>query len=68
MTVIDRTATSHPLDRLTEDETTAAVGIVKADERFGPRMRFGSVNLSPPPKAVVINHTPGADFERAVDV
>lgn len=41
MTVIDRTTTSHPLDRLTEEESTAAVDIVKADERFGPRMWFG---------------------------
>ncbi len=68
MTVIDRTTTSHPLDRLTEEESTAAVGIVKADERFGPRMRFGSVNLSPPPKDVVMNHAPGDEFDRAVDI
>ena len=68
MTVVDRTTAVHPLDRLTEEESTAAVGIVKADERFGSRMRFGSVNLRPPPKHVVLNHTPEADVERAVDI
>jgi Cu2+-containing amine oxidase len=41
-------AASHPLDRLSENESSAAVGLVKADSRFGPKMRFGSVNLCAP--------------------
>lgn len=58
---------THPLDRLTEEESLAAVALIKADERFGARMRFGSVNLHPPAKADVLGFEPGNPFERAVD-
>ena len=65
-TVINLT-TSHPLDRLTEEESAGAVGLIKADARFGAKMRFGSVNLHIPPKDEVVSFIPGAPFERAVD-
>lgn len=58
---------THPLDRLREEETSAAVTIVKADARFGSKMRFGSVNLHPPEKNKVIQFSPGAPFDRSVD-
>ena len=61
-------AASHPLDRLSENESSAAVGLVKADSRFGPKMRFGSVNLCAPEKSEVINFTEGAPIDRAVDI
>ncbi|MEO1063804.1 MAG: primary-amine oxidase [Actinomycetota bacterium] len=66
-TTLERTAT-HPLDRLSEDETRAGVALVKADERFGERMRFGSVNLHLPAKETVLGFTPGDAIDRAVDV
>ena len=61
-------AASHPLDRLSENESSAAVGLVKADSRFGPKMRFGSVNLCAPEKSEVINFTEGSPIDRAVDI
>lgn len=61
-------AASHPLDRLSENESLAAVGLVKADSRFGPKMRFGSVNLCAPEKSEVINFTEGSPIDRAVDI
>ncbi len=64
--LIDLTAT-HPLDRLSEAETAAGVEVIKADPRFGPRMRFGSVNLRLPSKSEVLGYAPGTPFERAVE-
>jgi primary-amine oxidase len=64
--VIELTAT-HPLDRLSEQESATAVALIKDDARFGPKMRFGSVNLHRPPKDEVLNFQPGSPFERAVD-
>ncbi|MDC1083745.1 hypothetical protein OAS97_03350 [Pseudomonadales bacterium] len=61
-------AASHPLDRLSENESSAAVGLVKADSRFGPKMRFGSVNLCAPEKSEIINFTEGSPIDRAVDI
>lgn len=58
---------THPLDRLTEEESAAGVALIKADQRFGPRMRFGSVNLHSPAKADVLAFEPGNPFERAID-
>jgi len=62
-----KTTATHPLDRLTEEESAAGVALIKADERFGARMRFGSVNLHPPAKADVLAFEPGNPFERAID-
>ncbi|MFK7997105.1 MAG: primary-amine oxidase [Granulosicoccus sp.] len=59
---------THPLDRLSEAESAAAVALVKADSRFGTKMRFGSVNLHPPQKSDVIQFKPGSPFDRAVDI
>lgn len=59
---------THPLDRLSEEESAAAVAISKADARFGEKMRFASVNLHPPQKAIVIGYQPGNPFERAADI
>ncbi|MFK8081930.1 MAG: primary-amine oxidase [Granulosicoccus sp.] len=58
---------THPLDRLSEAESGAAVTLIKEDSRFGTKMRFGSVNLHPPQKNDVIKFEPGMPFDRAVD-
>ncbi|MFK7858273.1 MAG: primary-amine oxidase [Granulosicoccus sp.] len=58
---------THPLDRLSEAESTAAVALIKADSRFGAKMRFGSVNLHPPQKSDVISFKSGSTFDRSVD-
>ncbi|MFV0260382.1 MAG: primary-amine oxidase [Acidimicrobiales bacterium] len=61
------TAAPHPLDRLSEAETGAAVGLIKADGRFGPRMRFASVNLHEPGKDQVLSFRPGDPVHRAAE-
>jgi primary-amine oxidase len=60
-------AATHPLDRLTEAETEAGVAIIKGDERFGGRMRFGSVNLLLPPKQTVLDFVAGEPIERGIE-
>ncbi|MCA9988281.1 MAG: hypothetical protein KDE59_28435, partial [Anaerolineales bacterium] len=56
---------AHPLDPLTPAELAQAVALIKADERFGARMRFVMVNLLEPAKETVRAFTPGAPIERA---
>jgi len=58
----------HPLDRLTVAETQAAVEIVRADERFGSRARFASIDLHLPEKALVLAYKAGDPIVRAADV
>lgn len=62
------TTATHPLDRLAIAETEQAVTIVRADDRFGERMRFASLDLRQPPKAEVLAFTSGTSFSRAADV
>ena len=59
---------THPLDRLTEAETTAAVEVVKAADAFGSRMRFASVDLHLPAKPDVLSFVPDQPFDRRADV
>lgn len=62
------TSTSpHPLDRLTPEETAAAVALIRADDRWGDRMRFASVGLHEPAKADVLAFTPGDPVTRAAE-
>jgi len=61
-------APTHPLDRLSEEESANAVQLIKSDSRFKPKMRFGSVNLHPPVKAEVVEFSAGKPFDRGVDV
>ena len=58
----------HPLDRLSTNETTAAVDLVRAHERFGEHMRFVSVDLTLQSKSDVLAHAPGASVARAADI
>jgi Cu2+-containing amine oxidase len=58
---------THPLDRLSEAETEAGVAIIKNDERFGDRMRFGSVNLLLPSKQTVLDFVAGDPVERGIE-
>ncbi len=59
---------THPLDRLSEAETTRAVELVKASERFGGRMRFMSVDLGEPDKATVLGFGEGDSIDRCAAV
>ncbi len=62
------TTAPHPLDRLTEAETSAVVALIKADDRYLDTMRFACVNLHEPPKDEVLAFTPGDAFDRAAAV
>lgn len=62
------TGTTHPLDRLTEAETTTTVACIKSDDRFGERMRFAGVDLHLPVKSEVLAFETGAAVDRAADV
>ncbi|MEE8601928.1 primary-amine oxidase [Euzebya tangerina] len=62
------TTATHPLDRLSEQETLAAVAIVKADDRFGDRTRFARVDLREPPKVEVLGFSDGDPVDRAAEV
>jgi len=54
----------HPLDPLTGDEITAAVGAVRADGRASDGALFAMVTLVEPSRQVVADHTPGAAVTR----
>ena len=54
----------HPLDPLSPAELAQAVALIKADERFGARMRFVMVNLLEPAKEIVRRFEPGSPIER----
>lgn len=62
------TTATHPLDRLAIAETEQAVVVLQADDRFGERMRIGSLNLHLPEKATVLSYVSGTPVERAADV
>ncbi len=58
----------HPLNPLTADEITAAIGILHADARYqqlGSRVRLITLALHEPPKDVVLAFAPGDHVERA---
>jgi len=59
---------AHPLERLTEDEISAAVGIVRADGRIGDSARFAYIGLEEPEKSVVHSFTSGDPVDRQVRV
>lgn len=61
---IQTTVMVHPLDPLGAAEMEQAVSIVKASDKFGPKMRFASVGLKEPAKAAVLNFKPGHPLER----
>jgi len=65
---VPTTTATHPLDRLTEAETAAAVAAITADDRYDPAIRFACVNLHEPPKDEVLAHRPGDEVVRAADV
>ncbi|MFT7600586.1 MAG: primary-amine oxidase [Acidimicrobiales bacterium] len=58
----------HPLERLSEAETSAAVALVKAHDAFGTRMRFASADLHEPAKDTVLSFEVGTLFDRSVDM
>ena len=66
--LVETAPAAHPLDRLTEAESAAAVAVVRADGRFSARMRFGGVNLAPPAKPEVLGFVAGTPFSRDVEV
>lgn len=68
MALVDAPAATHPLDRLSETETAAAVALVREDDRFAPTMRFACVDLREPRKADVLAFAPGDPVPRAAAV
>jgi len=54
----------HPLDPLTGEEIRQAVGILAADGRVSPAMRFVSVGLHEPAKGAVASFRPGQEVAR----
>ncbi|MFT5530693.1 MAG: primary-amine oxidase [Candidatus Poriferisodalaceae bacterium] len=58
----------YPLDPLSEAETTTAVGLAKAHDSFGARMRFASVDLRLPVKSEVLAFVPEMPIERCADI
>ena len=59
---------AHPLEPLTPSEISQAVAIVRQDSRYANSMRFVSVSLHEPPKAVVAAYQPGDTWDRAAFV
>ena len=57
-------AASHPLDPLTAEEIAAASAILRAQRHLGPRVRFETVVLQEPDKAVALDFEPGIPIER----
>ena len=55
---------SHPLEPLNSQEIAAAVEILGAERRLGPRMRFVTITLNEPPKAAVLAYQPGNMLDR----
>jgi primary-amine oxidase len=65
---VSATTIAHPLDPITAEEITAAVGLVAADDRYESDFVFAHVRLHEPDKAVVLAHTAGSTVEREVEV
>lgn len=57
-------STVHPLEPLTAAEILAALEILKANQPLSNRVRFISITLHEPPKALVLSYEPGMPFER----
>ncbi len=58
----------HPLDPLSAEEVARATAILRDERGLPERVRFATVELREPPKAVVLGHRPGQAFEREVFV
>ena len=54
----------HPLDPLSAQELEAAVRILRAERRVPPSLRFETVELKEPPKAVLRAWRPGMPMKR----
>jgi primary-amine oxidase len=63
-----RTAARHPLDPLAADEIRQVVAILRRDHGMGPRWRFGTIELSEPPKRAAREFSPGDALAREADV
>lgn len=59
-----RPGTPHPLDPLSPEEIALAVSIVRASEELPKGLRFVTVSVQEPAKAVVREHAPGKAFPR----
>ena len=57
-------AERHPLDPLSAVEIETAVGIVRAERDVAPSLRFETVELKEPPKAVLRAYRPGVAVKR----
>src|SRR6185369_5282288 len=59
---------NHPLDPLSAEELVATRDILKASGQFSNGTEFGWIELSEPPKKIVLDYAPGAEFPRQVHV
>ncbi len=59
---------SHPLEPLNGEEIAAAVAVLRASGRLGPKARIVLVTLQEPAKDLVNGWTPGADVPREAAV
>ncbi|KAB8319429.1 primary-amine oxidase [Tolypothrix campylonemoides VB511288] len=59
---------TNPLDPLTAEEITTAVGIVKQTQNLSDSALFPSVNLFEPDKADVLAYTPGSVIDREAKI
>lgn len=54
----------HPLEPLTEQEILDAIAILKAELNLSDRVRFMTVTLQEPPKAVILSYKPNSIVDR----
>ena len=66
MTTLNDRATTvdHPLEPLTADEMIAATDIIQGSDRWNDQTRFVYLELEDPPKAEVVDWSPGDPWNR----
>ncbi|QBD77661.1 primary-amine oxidase [Ktedonosporobacter rubrisoli] len=58
----------HPLDPLSAEELRQVVQLVRTQRHLSERVRFVSINLHEPAKALVLSFEPGASWEREAEL
>lgn len=59
-------APTHPLEPATGAELSAAVAILRASGRLGPKAFFAAGYAAEPPKALVLGFAPGDSWDRVI--
>src|SRR3954463_4769097 len=63
-----RTAGEHPLNPLSAEEIRRVVAVLRRAQGVGPRWRFGTIELTEPPKQTVRRFAAGDAIKREADV